>query len=93
MGVFRINVCYFIWWGRIPIKINIQNLSSIFLKKLKNQGTAIVNSITSFVNGILGKNPKPNKLANTAMKTAQNDKVFFKRVSVYIQAEPKIVIS
>lgn len=57
------------------------------------QGTAIVNSITSFVNGILGKNPKPNKLANTAMKTAQNDKVFFKRVSVYIQAEPKIVIS
>lgn len=51
------------------------------------QGTAITHTITSFVNLKLGLNPKPNLLMQANMRQTNREKVFFKRVSIFRQAQ------
>ena len=51
------------------------------------QGTAIVHTMTCFVNLKLGKSPKPNLLVQANMRQTNREKVFFKRVSTYRQAQ------
>ena len=49
------------------------------------QGTALVHTMTSFVGLQIGKNPKPNLLVQTNMRHTNREKVFFKRVSIFVQ--------
>lgn len=51
------------------------------------QGTAVAHTITSFVNLKLGLNPKPNLLTQANMRQTNREKVFFKRVSIFRQAQ------
>jgi len=51
------------------------------------QGTAITHTVTSFVNLKLGLNPKPNLLMQANMRQTNREKVFFKRVSIFRQAQ------
>lgn len=54
------------------------------------QGTAMVHTMTSFVGLLIGKNPKPNLLIQTNMRHTNREKVFFKRVSIFIQAKAEV---
>jgi len=52
------------------------------------QGFAIVHAITSFVDILLGKSPKPNLLVQANMRQTDRDSKFFKRVSPFKQHKP-----